>query len=117
QRPWRDSLRRLQIRYPSWILSENNPMREIDYDSRDIVPRRRWQADLIDVDHPPRPGEWYIPEILREDATEIERLRAFVQGIAEQVCNYGNGLQNDECFEKSGRRCQPCEARHLLHTS
>src|SRR5690606_7985932 len=63
-------------------LSENNPMREIDFDSRDIVPRRRWQADLIEDVNPPRPGEWNIPEMLREDATEIERLRAFVREIA-----------------------------------
>lgn len=61
------------------------------------------------------------PEVLAEiderHKERDERLLAFVREIAGQVCHYGTGLREDECLEKSGRRCQPCQARHLLRQS
>ena len=45
-------------------------------DRSDFVDRRRWQADLIERDKLFGPGDWNVPEMLRDDAAEIERLTA-----------------------------------------
>ena len=50
----------------------------------DIVERRRWLADLTEAQNPPKPGEWNIPQILRDDADEIERLREALTSIKAQ---------------------------------
>ena len=41
----------------------------------DLAQLRRWQADEYEKKNQPRLGELNIPQILRDDADEIERLR------------------------------------------
>ena len=40
----------------------------------DLIEHRRWQADTIEKHNPPTVGEWNWPQMLRDDADEIERL-------------------------------------------
>ena len=44
----------------------------------DLAQLRRWQADEYEKKNQPRLGELNIPQILRDDANEIERLQANV---------------------------------------
>ena len=46
-----------------------------------LIEHRRWQADTIEKHNPPTVGEWNWPQMLRDDADEIERLQARVEKL------------------------------------
>ena len=46
-----------------------------------LIEWRRWQADAVERNNPPKAGDWNWPEILRADANEIERLEKEVERL------------------------------------
>ena len=52
-----------------------------------LIEHRRWQADTIEKHNPPTVGEWNWPQMLRDDADEIERLRAVNEDAEQRLAN------------------------------
>lgn len=77
-------------------------------DMRDIVTRRRFQADHAEQTDPPKVGDWNIPQMLREDADEIERLRLIIKGLTHMLDKLkviGEECVRDRWFqEETGQR-------------
>ena len=70
----------------------------------DLVEHRRWQADTIEKHNPPVVGEWNWPQMLRDDADEIERLTeelAFQTACHEEL--RGHMKEADDRIEKLER--------------
>lgn len=63
-------------------------MSDEDFDSHDIVQRHRWIAGCIEQNTPPTIGQWNTPEMLRDAASEIEKLRAALQEFVDR-CDRG----------------------------
>jgi len=62
----------------------------------DLVEHRRWQADAIEKHNPPVVGEWNWPQMLRDDADEIERLTAALERLSSPLAFTNSRVATNE---------------------